>query len=142
MQRLGWEIPVVLYDGWCPLCVGAVESLLRMDRSARLRFARLDSDPAAALLEKAAVHDVDVEAIRTGSTFGLVERGEVFTRSDAAWRVAAQLSMPWRLGGLLRFLPRRLRNAAYSAVARRRHRVWTRRDSCHMPGPADRERFL
>ena len=66
----------------------------------------------------------------------------VFVRSDAALRIAMALGWPWRALGALRVVPRRLRDAAYDFVARRRFRWFGRRESCRMPTPELRARFL
>jgi predicted DCC family thiol-disulfide oxidoreductase YuxK len=52
------------------------------------------------------------------------------------------LGWPWRALGVLLVLPRPLRDAAYDFVARRRYRWYGRRESCRMPTPALRARFL
>ena len=136
------EGAVVLFDGWCPLCVGAVRFVLRRDREARFSFASLDSQAAKELLERCGARPEVLESVRTGSTVALVKRGRVYTRSDAALRIAGGLPLPWRAMTLLRVVPRVLRDRVYLAVASRRHQVWGKLDSCHVPEPADRRRFL
>jgi predicted DCC family thiol-disulfide oxidoreductase YuxK len=134
--------PVVLFDGWCPLCVGTIQFLLRRDREARIRFAPLDSSIAKELLRKCEAADDDRRLAESGSTVTLIRRGRLHTRSDAAIRIAAELPLPWRALALLRVVPRTLRDRVYALVAERRHEVWGRFDACHMPDPADQDRFL
>jgi len=134
--------PVVLFDGWCPLCVGAVRFVLRTDRRAHFSFASLDSPAATELLDKCEAEPAVLESARAGSTVALVRRGRLYVRSDAALRIVGDLPLPWRALTLLRVVPRFLRDRVYSAVASRRHEVWGRLDSCHVPEPADRGRFL
>lgn len=136
------EGPVVLFDGWCPLCVGAVRFVLRRDREARISFASLDSPAANELLDSCEAKSEVLESVRTGSTVALVRRGRVYIQSDAALRIAGDLPLPWKAVSLLRVVPRFLRDRVYGAVASRRHQVWGRLDSCHVPEPADRDRFL
>jgi predicted DCC family thiol-disulfide oxidoreductase YuxK len=132
----------VLFDGWCPLCVRAVRFLIRTDRKALFLLASLESEPARGLLDTCQADPEDRLAARTGATVALVDRGRLYVRSDAALRIAARLPFPWRFLVLLRVVPRGLRDRAYVAIARRRHEVWGRLDSCHVPEQADRERFL
>jgi len=136
------EGPVVLFDGWCPLCVGAVRFVLRRDREARFSFASIETPAAEQLLDICEAKPEVVESVRTGSTVALVRRGRLYIRSDAALRIVGDLPLPWRAMTLLRVVPRFLRDRVYSAVASRRHQVWGRLDSCHVPEPADRDRFL
>jgi len=39
-------------------------------------------------------------------------------------------------------LPQLLTDKAYDAIARRRYRVWGKRDVCELPDVADQSRFL
>lgn len=133
---------MVLFDGWCPLCVGFVRFLIRADGEARLRFASLESEPALGLLDACQSEIEDLRAARRGDTIALVDRGRLYVRSDAALRIAARLPLPWRALVLFRIVPRGLRDRAYLAVARRRHGVWGRLDACHVPEQADLDRFL
>lgn len=134
--------PVILFDGWCPLCVGAVRFVLRTDRRDRFSFASLDSPAATELLGRCEADSAVLQSARTGSTVALVRRGRLYVRSDAALRIVGDLPLPWRAMTLLRVVPRFLRDRVYSAVASRRHELWGKLDSCHVPEPADRGRFL
>jgi predicted DCC family thiol-disulfide oxidoreductase YuxK len=134
--------PIVLFDGHCPLCVGSVQFVLRRDRAARFRFASLDSDAAHRVLSGCEARVEELRAVRGGESLGLVQGGHLHTRSDAALRIAAALPLPWRLLSALRLVPRAVRDAAYSAVAARRHRTREAAESCYAPDDAYAERFL
>ena len=136
------EGPVVLFDGWCPLCVGAVRFVLRRDREAHFSFASLDSPAAKELLYRCEARPEVLDSVGDGSTVALVRCGRVYIRSDAALRIAGELPLPWRAMTVLRVVPRFLRDRMYGAVANRRHQVWGRLESCHVPEPEDRGRFL
>src|ERR1051325_2698185 len=53
---------IVLYDGVCGLCNRAVQFLLKRDRHDRFRFAALQSDFAASLLQR---HGIDPTKLDT-----------------------------------------------------------------------------
>ena len=136
------DAPVVLFDGWCPLCVGSIRWLLRRDRKGLFRFAALGSEAATELLRGLATGTEELQAAREGSTIVLIHHGRLHTRSGAVLRIVAELPFPWRAFALLRVVPRFLRDRVYSLVADRRHDVWGRFDSCHRPDPDDEWRFL
>ncbi|MCC5807119.1 MAG: thiol-disulfide oxidoreductase DCC family protein [Opitutales bacterium] len=127
---------VLLFDGVCNLCNGAVDFILRRERAPRLRFASLQSDYARRLL---AGSDVDPERLET---LVFVRGGEVFVRSDAVFAVCGELRAPWRWLRFLRVLPRRFRDRLYRCIAGRRYRWFGRRETCRMPLPEEKERFL
>jgi predicted DCC family thiol-disulfide oxidoreductase YuxK len=128
--------PVVLFDGVCNLCHGAVRFVLERDPAARFRFAPLQSEIGRSLLER---HGLDPGAL---DTVVLVDAGGAHARSDAALRIARELGFPWSWLAALRALPRPLRDALYGIVVRRRYRWFGRRDACPPPPPRWRERFL
>lgn len=128
--------PVLLFDGVCSLCVGAVQFVVRRDPEGLFRFAPLQSPAARALLEDC---DVDPDAV---DTVVLLEDGSCHVRSAAAIRTAVALGGIYRLLGPLRFVPRPLRDAVYGAVARRRYGWFGRRESCLVPTPDLEDRFL
>ena len=138
----GPDNPVVLFDGWCPLCVGTVRFVLKRDRTRLFRFAPFDSATARDLLDRCALDPHTLDGVRTGTTVALIYRGRLQTKSDAALGIVARLPLPWRTLSVLRLVPRGIRNWVYSAVARRRHRIWGRLDSCHAPEAGDLDRFL
>jgi len=128
--------PVILFDGVCNLCNGAVQFVIERDRAARFRFAALQSAAAAPLLGDAASGQALPDSIV------LVEDGRVFTRSTAALRIARGLKFPWSAAYWLIAIPRPLRDWVYDLVARNRYNWFGRRDICMVPTPALRARFL
>ena len=126
---------MAFFDGVCNLCNGTVNFLIDRDRRSRLRFAPLQGSTFAALAAgHPELHGID--------SFVLQEGDRVHVRSSAAVRILMALGGPWRLAGALLAIPRPLRDRVYDFVARRRYRWFGRRDSCRMPTPELRARFL
>ncbi|MEB2346491.1 MAG: DCC1-like thiol-disulfide oxidoreductase family protein [Deltaproteobacteria bacterium] len=131
------EHPIVLFDGVCNLCTGAVRFAIARDPAARLRFAPLESPLGRALLAR---HGLDPGAL---DTLVLVDGDGAHQRSTAVLRLAAGLRAPWRwLAPALLRIPRPLRDALYDRVARHRDRWFGRRAECLVPTPELRGRFL
>ena len=130
--------PLLLFDGVCNLCDGAVQFVMRHDRHARFRFAPLQSNAAQPILARAGL-----DARYLDSLVFVDEAGGVHVGSDAALGVGRRLDAPWNgLAAVGRFVPRRLRDAAYRAVARHRYRVFGQKEACRTPTPEERARFL
>ena len=130
------ELTVVLFDGVCNLCNGAVQFLLRRDRQRRLRFASLQSMAGQALLRR---HGLATDALES---IVVLEGGQARLRSDAALLLARRLPWPWPLLVVFVVWPRPLRDALYSLVARNRYRWFGRRESCLLPTAETAGRFL
>lgn len=112
---------MLLFDGVCALCNWMVRVVLRLDRRGRIRFAPLGGEYAAHVLEH------HPEARRVDSLI-LVESGaeQVHVKSDAVLRLAHHLGGAWRAAGVLRLVPRPVRDWAYDVVARHRYALFGR----------------
>ncbi len=131
---------VVLFDGVCNLCDGLVQFIIRHDPAGRFRFAALQSAAGQALL---AAHGLPpLAAGHDPSSVLLVSGGRVYSHSAAVLRIARELGWPWRLAVVGSLVPRAWRDALYRYVARHRYRWFGRQESCTLPTPALRQRFL
>jgi predicted DCC family thiol-disulfide oxidoreductase YuxK len=113
-----------------------VQFVVRRDPEGHFQFASLDSDAAARVLRSVVVPGPLPDSVV------LVEDGRIFNRSAAALRIARRLRFPWPLAYAVIAVPRPLRDFVYDAIARRRYRWFGRRESCMIPSPALRDRFL
>ena len=131
--------PVLLYDGVCGFCNKSVQMILDHDRRGEMRFAALQSDYGAAVVAR---HT----ELRGVDSVVFVERtpgGErVHVRSDAALKVAAYLGGFWKIFLAARVMPRPLRDYFYDLFARNRYRLFGKYDTCLLPPPEVRSRFL
>jgi predicted DCC family thiol-disulfide oxidoreductase YuxK len=131
---------LVLFDGVCGFCDRAIRWLLERDRSERLHFAPLQGATAATLRRR---HPEIPEGAETLVFVEIDADGErVHLRSDAVFRVAAELDGRWRRLAWLRRLPRPLTDAAYRLFARHRYRLFGKLDACSAPLPGERARFF
>lgn len=128
--------PLLLYDGFCGLCDRTVQFALARDRTGTLRFATLQGAHGTAVrAQYAALAGVD-------SVVWLDADG-AHVRSEAAIRLGRYLGGAWSLvAAAARLVPRAWRDAVYAGVARRRYRVFGRRDHCRPPLATQRPRFL
>ncbi|MGD0940721.1 MAG: DCC1-like thiol-disulfide oxidoreductase family protein [Terracidiphilus sp.] len=137
---------VVLFDGHCVLCNRTVRWFLRRDRGDRLRFAAFEAEGWGEALAR---HGISVADVPAGPETIFVVRNfegaaeEVLIRSNAALAALRELPRPWpAIAATLRLIPRPVRDVVYRLVARWRNRIWGRLESCPIPAPEERERFL
>ena len=113
--------PLLLYDGECGLCHGAVRLALSEDVAGVVAVAPLAGTTCASRLT------AEQRAGLPDSLVWLTSGGELATRSDAVAGLLISLGGLWRLLGVgLRWLPRPLRDGGYDLVARVRSRVFAR----------------
>jgi predicted DCC family thiol-disulfide oxidoreductase YuxK len=128
--------PVLLFDGVCHFCAWSVRFVTDRDPARVFRFASLQGETGHRLLK---AQGLDPEAL---DSVVLIEDGVAWRESDAALRVCRHLRVPWCWLWPLRFIPRILRDAAYRFIARHRYRWFGKMDTCMVPGPEMRSRFL
>lgn len=131
---------IILFDSLCNLCNGWSRFVLKRDTSALFTLCRVQSPAGQRLLGQLGL------PLDTFETVIYLERcGESladYHKSDATWRIMAQLSAPWRYLAWLRLVPKPVRDLAYDGVARNRYRLFGKRQSCQLPGEDERQRFL
>jgi predicted DCC family thiol-disulfide oxidoreductase YuxK len=131
----------ILFDGVCNLCNGFVQFVIRHDAAGQFRFAALQSEAARALL--AAHGQLLTPAAQADPTSVLlVADGRVYSHSAAVLRIAGRLGGLWQLAAVGWLLPSPWRDALYRFVARHRYRWFGRQESCWLPTPELRGRFL
>lgn len=127
---------VLLFDGECNLCNGAVDFVIRRDRDRYFRYASLQSETGKRLRKP-----FDPETAATDSVM-LLENGKLYVRSTAALRIARHLGAAWPLTAVFYLIPWALRDRLYDVVAANRYRWFGKRDTCRLPGPEERDLFL
>lgn len=105
------------------------------DRRGVLKFAPLQGSTATERLPEQIRQDLN--------TFVFASSGQLYIRSAALVRILIQLGGIWRmLGMLLWVVPRPLRDLGYRVVSRLRYRLFGKRETCRLPTPEERSRFL
>lgn len=134
--------PIILYDGVCGLCNRLVQFLLKHDKQGRLRFASLQSEFAERVLTRHGIDPKDLDTVQVVVNYDRPEE-RVLGRSDAILRAGEELGMPWNvLATIARIVPRALRDVVYRFVARNRYHVFGKSETCMLPDPNQRHRFL
>ena len=133
--------PVLLYDGVCGFCNKTVQMILERDPAGTMRFAALQGDYGRAVVERhTSLRGVDSVVFVEHANGGSRER--VFVRSDAALKVVAYLGGFWKIFLAAYVIPKPLRDYFYDLFARNRYRVFGKYDTCMLPPPEVRSRFL
>jgi predicted DCC family thiol-disulfide oxidoreductase YuxK len=128
--------PVILFDGVCNFCGHWVNFALKRDKKSVLQFTTLQGTTAQALLPKYGITPTQISSVI------LIEGGKAYTQSTAALRICRYLKNGWPLLYAFSIIPRFLRDAVYNLIARNRYRWFGKKDSCMVPGPDIKSRFL
>lgn len=127
---------IILFDGICNLCNSSVQFVLQRDTNAKFKFASLQSNAGQKLLAQLKL------PLDEFNSFIYVADGKLYTRSSAALRVAKELNFPWKLMFGFIVVPPFIRNFVYDTIAKNRYKWFGKRESCMIPTPDLKQRFL
>lgn len=129
---------IILFDGVCNLCNGAINFVIDRDKSDVFRYASLQGKTGARLLAERNIDPEETDSIV------LIEPGMAwFVKSDAAIEIARDLGWPWKALSLFSYiLPGVFRDKIYDLIAANRYKWFGRKEQCMIPTPALRSKFL
>ena len=127
---------IILFDGVCNLCNGAVNFVIKRDPRNVFKFTPLQEKQGVLLLKK---HAIDAKML---DSIVLIENGNVYIKSSAALRIAKKMSNLWPLFFALLIIPRFMRDGVYDFIAKNRYKWFGKKEQCMIPTPGLREKFL
>ncbi|WGK64769.1 thiol-disulfide oxidoreductase DCC family protein [Croceiramulus getboli] len=130
------EKKIILFDGVCNLCNGAVVFIIKRDKNNVFQFAPLQSETAQKLLSGCD------DNLRQEDSIILVEGDTCSSKSTAALRIARHLSGGYPLLTGFLILPKFIRDGVYDFIAKRRYRWFGKKEACMIPTPELKSKFL
>jgi predicted DCC family thiol-disulfide oxidoreductase YuxK len=133
------EQNIVFFDGVCGLCNRAVDFVLREDREGIFLYSPLQGETFRRIARD------HPETLNADSIFVLKrdpQKERLLQRSDAILYILGNLPKYHWLARMVQIFPAPVRDTFYRLVAARRYRIWGKRDSCRLPTPEERSRFL
>lgn len=128
--------PVILFDGVCNFCNGAVNFVIKRDKKALIQFAPLQSEKGRMFSRQFGFSEEDMK------TFLFIEDGKVYTKSTAALRVCRYLGALWPLCYGFMIVPKFIRDGIYNWIAKNRYKWFGKKETCMLPTPEVRTRFI
>jgi predicted DCC family thiol-disulfide oxidoreductase YuxK len=126
---------IILFDGVCNFCNSSVQFIIKRDPKGLYKFASLQSTTGERLKKENEIpEDLD--------SFIYLEGNKVFDKSTAVLKVCKGLKGLWKLCYIFIVIPKPLRDVIYKWIARNRYKWFGKRDSCMIPTPEQRNRFL
>lgn len=127
---------IILFDGVCNLCNTSVQFVIKNDKKNIFKYASLQSDFGQKLLNE---KDLDSNNF---DSFILLDNQRIYQKSTAALLVAKHLSWQWQWLQLFWLIPTPVRDLVYNFIAKNRYRWFGKKESCWIPTPEMRKKFL
>jgi predicted DCC family thiol-disulfide oxidoreductase YuxK len=125
---------IIFFDGVCNLCNGFINFIFSHDKKQIFKVASLQGSTAKSLLSES--------EIDTLSTVIFYDQGIKYYRSKAVIKILLLLGPPYNFMGIFLIIPDFLRDLVYKLIASNRYRMFGKKDSCRLPTPEERARFL
>lgn len=127
---------IILFDGVCNLCNNSVQFIIKNDKRNKFKFSSLQSPFGQNLLGK---YNIDTN---NTDSFVFIRKNKAYIKSSAALWVAKELGSFWQLLCFFFIIPASLRNLIYDWVARNRYKWFGKKESCMIPTPNIKNKFL
>ncbi len=128
--------PIILFDGICNLCDNSVLFIIKKDDQNVFKFATLQNSAAQAYLKnkKPALNNID--------SILLVTSHKIYTKSSAALMIAKKLKGLYPLLFIFYIIPKPIRDLVYNIIAKNRYKWYGKKESCMIPTPELKNKFL
>ena len=127
---------LVLFDGVCNLCNGAVQFILKQEKDSQLQFASLQSKVGSELCLK-----YNIDTRETDSIIFISGNGAL-VKSKAVFEICKHLKNPWKAISVFSFFPTFLNDFFYDIIAKYRYSLFGKRDECWLPTKNLQSRFI
>lgn len=127
---------IIIFDGVCNFCNGAVNFIIKRDSKRIFKFAPMQSEIAQTFMSKHQIHDIGYD------TFILIKNDKCYLRTNAALEITKDLDGYWFMFRVFKIVPSKIRDYIYNLLARNRYRLFGKRAVCMMPSKEISDRFL
>jgi predicted DCC family thiol-disulfide oxidoreductase YuxK len=127
---------IILFDGDCNLCNSTVQFVIDRDKKDLFRFCALQSDTGKLILKKNKLPDNYTDS------FLLYYNNKLYTKSSAALYMVKKMQMPWKMLFVFIIIPKLVRDAVYSFIAKNRYKWFGKSEYCRVMTPELKHKFL
>lgn len=128
--------PVAVMDAECAVCSWGAQMIHRLDRTGTVRICPIQSPLGSALVRHYGLVPEDP------STWLFIDDGVAHQDFEAVLHAGRRFGGWARIAGVLRVMPRPLRDWLYQRLARNRYAVFGHADMCALPDAAFQRRLL
>lgn len=136
LEKIPTNDEIILFDGVCNFCNASINFIIDHDPQKRFKFAALQSEIGQQLLTKFHKNTVDFDSVI------LCRNNQFYQKSEAALEIVRHLSGFWQYLYVFKIFPTFFLDFFYELVAKNRYKIFGKSDTCRMPTPELRERFM
>ena len=128
---------LILFDGICNLCNGAVQYVIKYDKRNRFIFAPLQGKIGQQIIEH---FNIDTKVL--DSILLYTPDNRLTYKSTAALKIVSKLGFPRNIAFLFFIVPPFIRNWIYDYISKNRYKWFGKKHTCMVPSSDLKNRFL
>lgn len=137
IENLPKDKKIILFDGVCNLCESSVQFIIKRDKNDVFRFVAIQSG-----LGQKIIKHIGIDTSKTDSIILYIPEKAYYYKAEAALLIAKELSGIYSVLGYLGFMPNSIKNAVYDYIAKNRYKWYGKKDTCMIPTPELKAKFL
>ena len=137
MEKLPKNKKIILFDGLCNLCDSAVQFIIKHDKKDVFRFVSLQSDIGKEISNYLGMNSEELNSIivyQPGYAY--------YYKSEAVFEIAKELGGIYSLITIFSILPSSITDSIYDYIAENRYKWYGKKESCMIPTPSLKSKFL
>lgn len=128
---------IILFDGVCNLCNNTVLKVIKNDKNNNFVFAALQSKKGIEITNYLKIDTSKIDSII------LYEPGVAYDiKSTAALKIMSSFGGFWFLTQFFKIFPESIRDFMYAYIAKNRYKWFGKKESCMIPTPELKAKFL
>ncbi|WMI64670.1 DCC1-like thiol-disulfide oxidoreductase family protein [Aestuariibaculum sp. YM273] len=128
---------LILFDGVCNLCNSSVNFIIKHDKKNAFLFTPLQSH-----LGKQIIEEYNIDTNKTDSILLYIPKKGITYKSTAALKIASHLGFPVKILSVFLIIPTFIRNWVYDFIAKNRYKWFGKKETCMIPSPKLKSKFL
>lgn len=128
---------IILFDGVCNLCNTSINYVIDHDKQDIFRFVSLQSDLGETIQEYLGIENKSLDTIIL-----YVPNEAYYIKSTAAIKIINEFLGFWKLMQVFLILPSPIRDLVYNYIAKNRYKWYGKQESCRIPTPELKAKFL
>nr|WP_130733967.1 DCC1-like thiol-disulfide oxidoreductase family protein [Flavobacterium sp. J27] len=137
MENLPKEKQIILFDGVCNLCESSVQFIIKRDKKDLFRFVAIQSE-----LGQQIIKHIGIDTSKTDSIILYIPEKAYYYKAEAALQISKRLKGVYAILGYLSFIPNPIKNTVYDYIAKNRYKWYGKKESCMIPTPELKAKFL
>lgn len=137
IENLPKDKQIILFDGICNLCESSVQFIIKRDKNDVFRFVAIQSE-----LGQKIINHIGIDISKTDSIILYIPGKAYYYKAEAALQIAKKIKGFYALLGYFSFIPNAIKNTVYDYIAKNRYKWYGKKESCMIPTPELKAKFL